>query len=666
MRTLFIIVFICLTGIFLCVPVLHAQQIDTTVYHQLKGVEVVEKARPSTTREATPLQVMDRSGIERLGIQDLSEAVKRFSGATVKDYGGIGGLKTVSVRSLGAQHTAVSYDGVTITDAQSGQVDISRFSLDNVEMISLSIGQSDDIFQTARMYASAGALSVKTRKPVFDGKPMNLQAKAKGGSFGLFNPMLRYEQKISNRFSASLHADWLSAKGEYPFTLVNGDVVTEEKRKNSDIQALRLEGNLYGDLGKAGALTGKVYYYDSERGLPGSVILYSNSNRERLWNNNFFTQLQYSNKLTDNLSLQAHAKYNYSFSKYRDVSNKYSGGKQEDLNTQEEYYGSVGVLYSPWKNFSTSLTTDLAHNMLDNNFMNAPQPKRLTSLSVLSAQYKNSMFTATASLLGTYMTDKVKAGDKPADRKRLSPAVSVSLRPFPDNAFRVRASYKDIFRVPTFTDLYYLRMGNTNLKPEETSQYNVGVTWSSSCGDWLRHFSISADGYYNTVKDKIVALPTMYVWKMMNMGEVDIKGVDVNLSTQFRLPLRMSLLLASTYSFQYAVDVTDPEAKNYKDQIPYTPRHSGTVSVTLENPWVNVSYILTAVGDRYALPQNIDRNRIDSYIEQSISINRDFRFRYFGLRLQGELLNLANVNYDVIQYYPMPGRSWRLSICLSY
>ena len=44
----------------------------------------------------------------------------------------------------------------------------------------------------------------------------------------------------------------------------------------------------------------------------------------------------------------------------------------------------------------------------------------------------------------------------------------------------------------------------------------------------------------------------------------------------------MSLLLASTYSFQYAVDVTDPEAKNYKDQIPYTPRHSGTVSVTLE------------------------------------------------------------------------------------
>ena len=337
------------------------------------------------------------------------------------------------------------------------------------------------------------------------------------------------------------------------------------------------------------------------------------------------------------------AKYNYAFTRYLDINDKYAAGEQVDLNTQNEYYGSVGLLYTPIKYVSATLTTDLTRSMLDNNFVNGPNPKRMASQSVL-----------------------VEQGEKPDDKRRLSPAVSLSWRPFSESTLRIRASYKDIFRVPTFTDLYYLRMGNTNLKPEETSQYNVGVTWSSSCGDWLRHFSISADGYYNTVKDKIVALPTMYVWKMMNMGEVDIKGVDVNLSTQFRLPLRMSLLLASTYSFQYAVDVTDPEAKNYKDQIPYTPRHSGTVSVTLENPWVNVSYILTAVGDRYALPQNIDRNRIDSYIEQSISINRDFRFRYFGLRLQGELLNLANVNYDVIQYYPMPGRSWRLSICLSY
>ncbi len=59
-------------------------QVDTTTYHQLSGVEVLGKVRPSTTRESTPLQVMDKAGIERLGVQDLSEAVKRFSGVHVQ------------------------------------------------------------------------------------------------------------------------------------------------------------------------------------------------------------------------------------------------------------------------------------------------------------------------------------------------------------------------------------------------------------------------------------------------------------------------------------------------------------------------------------------------------------------------------------------------------
>lgn len=61
-------------------------------------------------------------------------------------------MKTVSIRGMGAQHTAVSYDGVTMSNVQSGQIDISRFSLDNVSMITLSIGQSDDTFQAEDLW----------------------------------------------------------------------------------------------------------------------------------------------------------------------------------------------------------------------------------------------------------------------------------------------------------------------------------------------------------------------------------------------------------------------------------------------------------------------------------------------------------------------------------
>ena len=656
---------VCLVGILLCVPAVYAQTIDTTAYHQLKGVEVVEKARPSTTREATPLQVMDRAGIERLGIQDLSEAVKRFSGATVKDYGGIGGLKTVSVRSLGAQHTAVSYDGVTITDAQSGQVDISRFSLDNVEMVSLSIGQTDDIFQTARMYASAGALSVKTSSPDFTSSPFHLKAQLKAGSFGLVNPYLRYEQKFGKKWYASWHGDYLRADGNYPFTLVNGDLVEKKKRNNSDIESWRTELNFAGDLGKAGTLSMKGYYFDSHRGLPGSVILYNDYSGERLWDRNAFAQARYENRITEKFALQAQAKYNYSWMRHLDVDNKYESGRQDDRYTQKEYYLSVSGLYSLTDHLSFSLAEDYFINTLDNTIPECPFPKRYTSLTALAAQYKDTRLTATASLLGTYITEKVERGDKPSDRKRLSPAVSLSWRVMPEYNFRLRVSYKDIFRVPTFNDLYYLRMGNTNLKPERATQYNLGMTWSGSL-PFINYLNASVDGYYNRVSDKIVAIPTMFIWKMMNMGEVSIGGIDVNLSAEVPLWKNISLSGQASYSWQHAIDITDGTEKNYRDQIPYTPRHSGNVSVAFQMPWVNVSYLLTVVGDRYASSQYIGRNLIDRYAEQTISLNRSFTFASCSLRLQFDIINVGNINYDVIKYYPMPGRSFRGGLVFVY
>ena len=646
--------------------VLSAQVVDTTKVHQLSGVEVVGKVRPAVTRESTPLQVLGKTEIDRLGLQDLSEAVKRFSGVTVQDYGGIGGLKTVSVRSLGAKHTAVSYDGVTITDAQSGQIDISRFSLDNVDMVSLSIGQADDIFQTARIFASAGALNIKSSRPEFQDRPFHLKAQVKTGSFGLVNPYLRYEQRLGKRWSATGQLDWQRADGLYPYSIQNEQTEETGKRKNSDIQALRAEVNFFGELGKESEFSLKGYYYDSERGLPGSIILYNDYRKERLWDKNYFVQGYYKKQLRSHFALQAQGKFNYSWNKYVDINNNYESGKQEDRHTQREYYFSAGGLYTPLKSLSFSLTTDFSVNTLKNNLPDCPFPTRYTSLSVFAAQYKDSRWTATASLLGTYITENVETGTKPDDRKRLSPALSLSWRVLEEQNIRLRASFKDIFRVPTFNDLYYLRVGNTSLKPERATQYNLGLTWSGQPSSWLSYLNVTADGYYNRVRDKIVALPTLYIWKMMNFGEVSIGGIDANVSAEITCSSAIRLLLQGNYTWQRAIDITDETAKNYKDQIPYTPRHAGSASVSLLNKWVNLSYLLTCAGDRYALPQNIADNRIDRYVEQTISVNREFQLGNCQLRLQGEILNIGNINYEIIKYYPMPGRSFRILVACNF
>ncbi len=642
---------------------LFAQQKDSTAFRELSGVEVVEKKRHSVTREAAPLQVISKEGIERLGIHDLYEAIQRFSGVTVKDYGGIGGLKTVSVRSLGSQHTAVSYDGVTITNAQSGQVDISRFTLDNVETVSLSVGQTDDIFQTARLYASAGALSIRTLTPHFDTKKYRLQGQIKAGSFGMFNPSLRYDQQLTEKYALSANADYLRADGQYPYTFKNVDIVTEEKRKNSDIKSFHSELNLYADWKRGGNLRLKGYWFDSDRGLPGSVVLYNDYHKERLEDKNGFIQAAYENRFSNQFSFKAQGKFDYSWTRYRDFHSKYVDGKQTDVYTQREYYASAALLYSPIKNLSFSVAEDFFINTLDATTPKCVFPERFTSLTALAAQYRSSRLTATASLLGTFITEDVETGEAADDRKRISPAISISYRIFSEQNLRVRASYKDIFRVPTFNDLYYDRLGNRDLDPEKATQYNLGLTWSGTFDHLsLEYISLTADGYFNKVKDKIVALPTMFIWKMMNMGEVEIKGLDINLSSRFELPANIFLQLDGSYTRQDVIDVTDKKSKNYKHQLPYTPEHSGSVSVSVENPWVNISWLATAVGDRYSLPQNLEANLIDGYFEQQLSFNRNFTFKHSSLLLQATIVNLGDVTYDVIRYYPMPGRSFKANI----
>ena len=128
-----------------------AQQADSIVNdaRQLQEVTIQARRAPMKVTSTSPVQLFGKEEIKRLGLQNMADAVKRFAGTNVRDYGGIGGLKTVSVRNLGAAHTAVSYDGVVVSNTQAGQVDIGRFSLDNVSTLSLAIGHDENLLQSA-------------------------------------------------------------------------------------------------------------------------------------------------------------------------------------------------------------------------------------------------------------------------------------------------------------------------------------------------------------------------------------------------------------------------------------------------------------------------------------------------------------------------------------
>lgn len=661
--------------------VLAVEKVDSTKIYQIKEITVTGKLSNTEIQSSAPLQILSAGKMNKMNVLQVSDAAKFFSGVTVKDFGGIGGLKTISVRSLGAAHTAVNYDGITITDCMTGQIDIGRFSLENVDMISLNNGQSDNIFQSARLFASAVVLNIRSVNPVFLGKKtLNGSLTFRAGSFGLLNPSFSLQNKLSEKFSTVLSAEILSANGEYPYLLhyssQNDGLVSNEIRKNSDVHNIRLEATLFGRFNTNSTGFIKTYFYQSERGLPGATVFYNTDNfsSQRLWDHSFFTQAHYENVLSPLFSLQFNAKYNHGYLHYSDTTYLNEAGKIESVFRQNEYYGSASVLFRPFDQFSVSFSTDGFINNMTANFETKAlndefaNPTRFSLLSVIAAKFVSAAFTATSSLLSTIVNEKVKVGNPSAQQQRISPYISLSFKPFEKYDLRIRGFYKNIFRLPTFNDLYYSRTGNVNLRPELTNQFNLGTTYSASVSHWFPSLTFTMDVYRNFVKDKIIAMPTknIFVWSMLNLGHVEVNGFDVAGETSFLLCKKITLVTGSTYTYQRALDVTSADGNTYQHQIPYTPRVSGTFKAGIETPMVNIFYSLLWSGKRYSGFQNYAENRLPGYSDHSISASRTFMLNDKQLHLKFEVLNLLNENYAVVRWFPMPGRSFRLTSNLKF
>jgi vitamin B12 transporter len=636
--------------------------------NQLKEVQIRTIKISKRQTSSTPLQILSGEELQKLNSLSVADAVRFFSGVQLKDYGGIGGLKTINVRSMGTNHTAVFYDGVQIGNAQNGQVDLGKFSLDNIEEIELYNGQKSSIFQSAKGFASASSLYLKSKQPDFsDGRTQKIRATIKGGSFGLINPSLLLQSKISNGVYSSVSAEYKNAHGRYKFRSTNGVYDTTAVRTDGDIEAMRLELGLNGVLPDSSKWKVKLYGYKDNQGVPGAVVNNVFSFSQRMWNRNLFAQTSYE-KSAGRYSLLATAKYANDYLRYLNPDVVTVDGLLENNYHQQEVYLSLANKLEITKYWDVVLSADYQWNKLNADLYRFSYPIRNTVLTALATQFRFAKLDIQANLLSTVKYDNTKRGPADPNRSELTPTVMVSWQPFNQKEFRLRSFYKSIFRMPTFNDLYYTSYGFIVLKPEYTKQYDLGFTYLKAYeSKLLSQFSIQADAYYNRVKDKIAAVPAnnQARWSMVNLGLVEIKGIDVNIQSAWQLTNDLSLTSGLTYTYQQAIDA-DRTSPSYKNQIPYVPVHSGSflASTTYKNISLNYSFIYT--GERYNQSVNIIENYVRPWYTHDTAVHYNTRLNKRDLRITAEINNLLNQDFAVIENFPMPGRNYRFGLTYNY
>ncbi len=638
------------------------------VVDTLPELEVAASKASRELSSTVPYHFIGEEDVKLSGITDIGDALRRLPGVNVRDYGGAGGLKTVSVRGLGAQHTGVTYDGIPLSDMRSGQIDLSRYSLDNVSAISVTSGDNSDIFMPARAAASAATVALVSSKPIPSDGPesfgfSSLAARLRVGSFCMINPSLKMTFSKANKMALGISGEYNHGKNDYPFTLENGVATERLRRTNSLMNSGHGEVNFAWKPFSGSTLTAKLYYYDNNRQLPGPVMYYVDDTHERLHDRDMSGQLSMKSRLSSKFSLLVMAKHTRSSSFYSDLGGQYTGGRLEQRYRQRETYASGSLLWLPLHALSADYSIDWFYNCLRSNLASNRKPGRHSLLQTIAVKYNVWLLTVTGRVLHSWF--RSTADDmSPRHDSRFSPSVSLSLQPLEDVNFFIRAGYKDIFRMPTFNELYFDNYGSLNLEPEYTKQWNIGFTYGMTRKEgFLSHLDVTVDGYHNRVDNKIVAIPySLFRYTMKNLGRVRIFGVDATLSAGFRVAHRHEIVATGNWTYQRAAPRTSRDMLDWNRQLAYTPLNSGGGSLTWLNPWVNLVFHVTGASARYTTNENYPTTRLAPYADCGVSVFRDFKIKGNKLELRADMLNMFDKQYEVVALYPMPGRSFQFTI----
>ena len=668
----------------LCAQSLFAQEADSLLF-RISEVEVTAR---SLTKDVIVPQTLKGAELERLNSLSVADALRYFSGVQLKDYGGVGGIKTINIRSMGSQHTAVYYNGVQLGNAQNGQIDLGRFSLDNIEAVELYNGQKSDIFQSAREFGAAGNVYLTTRRPYFkEGEKVHAHLQMRAGSFDLANPSVGVDVRLTEGLSLTMDAEYVYSSGRYPFryrrVFPNGETAydTTAIRENSDINAVRAEVGLHHYYSNTGFWRIHAYNYWSERGIPGAIVNNVWRSGERLNDRNSFVQAQWQDELLNRWNIRALVKYANDYTHYRNFDERLLPSNNEYL--QHELYASLSNKIRIFNWWDVALAYDYQYNALnrDNLLLTVAETEHFSRhshwLSAATAFNVKEYLRLQASVLMTAVSNQPSTTKQ---QPKVTPALFLSFRPYPKIDLSINAFYKQSYRYPTFNDLYYTDLGNANLRPELARQHSVSVEYrvksqksKVESGEVGYDIHLSASYYYNRVTDKIIAYPKgqQFRWTMLNLGTVKINGVDANSDISLYLPLRFTLRTRLNYTYQTAIDVTNPNDTYYGHQIPYIPWHSGSVVLGLD--WqskrgdhygFNYSFIYT--GERYSQQENTIYNYVQPWYTHDLSIYGEWMVRNHLLKANIEINNLLGQDYEVIQNFPMPKQNIRCLLSVKY
>ncbi len=604
------------------------------------------------TEVPSSVDVIKMEDLEVRNPQNLAEALQNLQGVYIKDYGGLGNTKTISLRGSSSEQVLVMLDGQRLNNPQTGQVDLALIETEGIERIEVVRGGNSALYGSD---AVGGVINIITKSP-----HSGLSKKSITGSIkytiGSFNSLSFENGATFNLPFGILSGSYklLESKGDFKYIDAYGN---EQTRKNAGINSedVYLKFNKpIGDSLFNRRLDITYKYYSSERGAPGTIEdLYKyakNWDRANQYNLTFTGKV--FNLFNDfRLQIYRHDSWNRYFN------------NEVAAYTDSRFTVSMDGAEAQMKTIlipQASLTYGLGlrSDKMDNLQLETSHNR----LSWYGFIVNESNFNLSSRLIHTiFLVSSLRFDQTSNYGNKFSPKLGTVFNFGKYWQTSLKFNIGTSYRAPTFNDLYWpadaWTQGNPDLKPESGWDYDCGLRFQFPI---LNGLYWESTYFQNQMKGLIIWKEKNGIWSPENVNKAMIRGIENSLSFK---PFKKFLEISGNYTFLDARNKTN-ERTVFNKRLVYRPKNTANINLNCSFSVFTLSYQFSYTGLRYTTNDNTDY--LPSYKTSDITLNYKPKTDSADLLLSLQIKNIFDERYEIVKNMPIPGRELRLALKIGY
>ncbi len=623
---------------------------DDPVYAREEVTVTATRGNALVSEVPASVDIIDAATIELQKPQNLAEVLENVQGVNIKDYGGIGGIKSASLRGSSSGQVLVMVDGQRLNDAASGQVDFSRISVEGVEKIEVVRGGGSALYGAD---AIGGVINIITRKE----SERNLTQASLDVMTGSFasRSVKTGLHRSGERYASSLTYKLLHTDGNFQYAHPYLDTLLE--KRNNDFIAHDVFSNLQLTLGEKPlehTINLAYNFYSNDKGSPGSTTQPYDSARTTSTTHRLNLSTQGKLNLFNNYKVQAFL--NQAVNTY--FNNEMTVAADD---THKTLAGGLEVQFTTILALNNTLIYGAGLRMNQNGGPGSTDAanERVERFAFVQDEYLR--YPEKWNLLRSISIIPALRFDSYSDfGHHWSPKLGMVFNLGSTWRTSVKTNLGYNYKAPSFNDLYWpedaFAVGNPDLQPEHGTDWDLGLRLRYPI---LNGIAFDVSYFRMQLTDLIIWQQggTSGKWMPQNVSQALNQGLESAMTLKL-IPDLLNLSVNHTYLDARNDDAND--RTGYRKILVYRPRH--TLNVNLDVSWHawTTSLSWQYVSRRYVLPANTIW--LDPFQVTDLTLGWHDSFNGLELDLSLQVKNVFDELYEFVQYQPIPGREFRLSL----